>query len=91
MSQLDALLDAIGATPALPGARCRGRHHLFDAAGSGEDPATVTARHNQALGLCEHCPARDRCETWFDGLKPSNRPPGVVAGRINNPRKDTAA
>ena len=32
MSQLDALLAAIGAAPVLPGARCRGRHHLFDEA-----------------------------------------------------------
>jgi hypothetical protein len=83
MSQLDALLDAIGAAPVLPGARCRGRHHLFDAAAPGEEPNTVAARHAQATGLCERCPALDRCADWFDGLRPSKRPLGVVACQIN--------
>ncbi len=82
MSQLDALLDAIGAAPVLPGARCRGRHHLFDEAGRGEDSDTVEQRHTQALGLCHHCPARDRCETWFDSL-PQTPPPGRRCRRPN--------
>ena len=82
MSTLQQLLDAIGAAPVLPGARCRGRHHLFDEAQPGENPDTVAARHNQALGHCSHCPSLTRCQTWFLGLKPSKRPPGVVAGQI---------
>lgn len=91
MSQLESLLDAIGAAPVLPGARCRGRHSLFDEAQAGEHADTVAARHAQAIGLCSHCPALDRCTEWVDGLKPSRRPPGVVAARIHHPRKDTAA
>jgi hypothetical protein len=88
MSQLESLLDAIGAAPCLPGARCRGRHHLFDEAQPGEHPATVAARHAQAVGLCQHsCPSLSRCETWFLGLKPSKRPlGGVVAGQVRGPR-----
>lgn len=86
MSTLDALLDAIGAAPVLPGARCRRRHHLFDAAAPNEDPEVVSARHAQAFGLCSHCPALDRCAEWFDGLRPSKRPHGVVAGQVRQPK-----
>jgi WhiB family redox-sensing transcriptional regulator len=83
MSQLDTLLDAIGAAPVLPGARCRGRHHLFDDPSSAEDPETVNARHTQALGLCERCPSLTRCADWFNSLEPNKRPTGAVAGQIN--------
>ena len=86
MSTLDALLDAVGAAPALPGARCRGRHHLFDEARPDEAPQTVDQRHAQALMLCSDCPALASCEQFFLSLKPSKRPPGVIAGRINQPR-----
>jgi hypothetical protein len=79
------LLAAVGAAPALPGARCKNRAHLFDPAAPGENPDTVAARHNQALGLCQHCPSLTRCEAWVSGLKPSTRPLGVVAGKVNQP------
>jgi hypothetical protein len=84
---LDALLDAIGAAPCLPGARCRGRSALFDPPVKGEDPGTVAARHAQAVGLCSHCPSINRCTDWSDSLKPSKRPPGVTAGRISGSHK----
>lgn len=95
---LQSLLEAVGAAPALPGARCRGRHHLFDPATAHEDPDTTTQRHTQAIGLCRLCPALALCTEWFDNLKPSRRPPGVVAGRAPKPvgrpastnRKETA-
>lgn len=80
---LDALLHAVGAAPALPGARCRGRHHLFDDAHPNEDPETVAQRRQQALALCRGCPALASCSAWVDGLPPRQRPPGVVAGRLN--------
>jgi hypothetical protein len=82
MSQLDDLLEAVGAAPALPGAKCRGMHHLFDAAQSGEDPAVVDQRHTQAQSLCATCGSLSRCRDWVDGLKPSKRPAGVVAGLV---------
>jgi Transcription factor WhiB len=82
MSILDDILAAVGAAPCLPGARCRGRHSLFDPAAPGEDPETVSQRHTQALGLCQHCPALTRCQDWYWSLKPSQRPAGVVAGVV---------
>ncbi|MEX3652379.1 hypothetical protein ABFW14_19015 [Mycolicibacterium fortuitum] len=84
--QLTALLAAVGAAPALPGARCRGKHHLFDEAGKNEAPETADERHAQALGLCTHCTALASCEQWFDTLPRTKRPAGVVAGRLNTPK-----
>jgi hypothetical protein len=86
MSQLDELLSALAGTPSFPGASCRGKHHLFDAAGPGEDPDTVAAMHAQALALCSRCPSLARCEDWFASLPSKKRPLGVVAGRVNNPK-----
>lgn len=86
MSTLKPLLDAAGAAPVLPGARCRGRHHLFDPAAPEADSDSVAARHTQALGLCEHCPSLNRCRTWFLGLPKSKRPEGVVAGQLSGNR-----
>ncbi|HPY26001.1 MAG TPA: hypothetical protein PLK19_16960 [Mycobacterium sp.] len=83
MTAIGSLFAAIG-TPALPGARCRGRHHLFDDAAQGEPADTVEARHRQAIRLCQRCPALEPCQTWLDSLPPSRRPAGVVAGRINS-------
>lgn len=92
MSVIDDLLDVVSAAPCLPGARCRGRHALFDCAGQDEPTDVVEARHAQALGLCEHCPAATRCQSWLDSLPPNKRPAGVVAGRLvhHPPRKETA-
>jgi hypothetical protein len=85
-SQLDDILAAVGAAPCLPGARCRGRHALFDPAAKDEDPDNVTARHTQALTLCTHCPSLTRCKAWLDGLPVSKRPFGVIAGTVRIPR-----
>jgi hypothetical protein len=90
VSQLDALLDAIGAAPVLPGAKCRHRSHLFDEARRDEAPETVDQRHAQALMLCRDCPALASCQQWFTSLKPSQKPPGVVAGRIHTPKQPKA-
>lgn len=81
---LETLLLAIAGAPALPGAKCRGRHHLFDDADQGEPPEVVAQRHQQALGLCKICPALASCAMWFDTLPASKRPPGVVAGRVHS-------
>jgi len=78
-----ALFDALGAIPALPGARCRGRHSLFDGSPPGENPEVRAARHGQALELCAGCPSLERCEDWHDSLPKRQRPVGVVAGRVN--------
>lgn len=80
--QLHDLLASLVGAPALPGARCRGRHHLFDERGPDESAETATARHQQALGLCRLCPALASCQQWFGGLPKSQRPPGVIAGAV---------
>ena len=77
------LLDAVGLAPSLPGANCRGRHALFDDGATGEHPDDVNQRHAEAIGLCACCPALDRCADWYDGLPPTRRPAGVIAGQVN--------
>jgi hypothetical protein len=83
MSQLDELLSALVGAPAFSGARCRGRHQLFDEAERYEPSEIVAARHAQALSLCHGCSALPRCGEWFNGLPPRNRPTGVVAGQLH--------
>lgn len=79
------LLSSLAGSPSLPGARCRGRHHIFDPAALGENPDTVAARHAQALGLCSRCPSLTRCAEWLESLPPKRRPLGVTAGQIHTP------
>lgn len=80
------LFDALGGAPSLPGAKCRGRHRLFDpkAEFDPEPPEHTEQRHRQALALCAECPALARCADWVDSLPRSKRPSGVVGGRVNN-------
>ena len=87
MSTLDALIEAVvGAAPCLPGAKCRGRHALFDPPALGEPANVVEARHDLALGLCEYCPALSRCRDWLASLPPQRRPVGVIAGTVRQPQ-----
>jgi len=88
VSDLLGVFGSLLNTPLLPGARCRGRHHLFDEPASSELPESVDARQFQAVGLClSSCEALGACREWFDSLPPSQKPPGVVAGFVNNPPK----
>lgn len=82
MTNFSDLLTALAGAPSLPGARCRGRHHLFDPGHPDEEPATTDRRHAQALGLCHRCPALTRCSEWLDSLHDRDRPPGVVAAQV---------
>ena len=77
-------VGALAGCPTLPGARCRGRPHLFDEQRPDEPADTVQARHTQALSLCNRCPALEDCRAWFATLKPRQRPGGVIAGRIHH-------
>jgi hypothetical protein len=36
----------------------------------------------RALAVCASCPALGPCEVWLRRLEPSERPRGVVAGRV---------
>lgn len=81
---MTALLASI---PDLPGARCIGKADLFEAtiaeyrAGNRPTP-DLTAARTAALRLCTACPALDPCRAWTDRLQPTQRPRGVIAGRV---------
>lgn len=87
MTMLDSLLAAIGGAPALPGAKCRHRHHLFDERGPDEPEDVAEQRHAQALGLCRLCPSLAGCQRWYADLPARHRPTGVIAGIVNSPNK----
>ena len=90
MTSLDSLLGALLGAPALPGAKCRRRHRLFDEPAPNEPAEQVRQRHAMALRLCDSCPARLPCQDWVDNrLTARTRPYGVIAGRVRvrNPRK----
>jgi len=78
------LFAALIGAPSLPGAKCRGRHHLFDEPHPDEEPDATQHRHSHALRLCSTCPALASCERWFDELPKGKRPPGVVAGKVGS-------
>lgn len=85
MTPVGSLFAALGC-PVLPGAKCRGRPHLFDPPRKGERSENVALRHAQAAMLCRSCPSLTACRDWLDSLTPSRRPTGVVAGQIVEPR-----
>lgn len=91
MTTMDTILGALLGAPSLPGARCRGKPHLFDPPGDREPPEVVSARHAQALLLCRGCVALPDCSRWLSGLTPAKRPTGVVAGRIITPPRRKAS
>jgi hypothetical protein len=72
---IDDLYNALAGIPRLPGALCRGEAELFD---DFDLP-------DEALQLCAQCPALTDCARWFDSLRPSQRPHGVIAGTVNRP------
>ncbi len=76
--------------PELPGARCKGREELFDQTitrpGGGNHDDTVTYARRAATRLCASCPALTQCAAWVDGLPRSQRPTGVVGGKLTDPQ-----
>lgn len=86
VDQLDRL---IAATP-MPrelrvGAPCRGAWSMFDPACEGEHRTAVAERHAEAIEFCGRCPLLSTCREWLDSLPASQRPIGVVAGRVVQP------
>lgn len=86
---LAELLDELAVAPRLPGARCAGRHELFDATIEGSTngaagAAEVAAARAEALRLCAGCPELTPCGAWLDSLRPKDQPLGVVAGRLTS-------
>lgn len=70
------------ASPSLPGARCRDRVELYDAAAGGPDRVEVQHARVVALQICQSCPALQPCRQWFGSLPAPQRPRGVIAGRL---------
>jgi WhiB family transcriptional regulator, redox-sensing transcriptional regulator len=83
----------VASLPDLDGAACAGEYALFDSTipGWGEVTGKPARRHEldnaraAALRLCAACPALDDCRVWLDGLRPSRRPRGVIAGQVVKP------
>jgi hypothetical protein len=69
------VFDALRAAPTLRGARCAGRWEIWDET---DDPEIVEFAKNQCLA----CPVLAECRSWFESLKPSKRPIGIVAARV---------
>lgn len=76
----EVFADLRAGIPRLPGAKCKGRSHVWDEV---DDPALV----EYAIHQCEGCPALTACQRWLETLRPAQRPHGVVAGRVNRPRQ----
>ena len=87
-TEFQSLLSSMAGVPVLPGARCRGRHHLFDPATADEPEPVTEARHQKAVKICQSCPALEICAAWVNTLPASKRPPGVIAGRKISARKE---
>ncbi len=81
-----ALFEAIGLAPSLPGAACRGRHDLFDPPEAHTKPENAHAAEQAALRICSWCPALARCENWYETLPRGWKPLGVIAGTVNRPK-----
>jgi WhiB family transcriptional regulator, redox-sensing transcriptional regulator len=78
MSTLEDIYADLAAIPPLRGARCKRRSDVWD---EHDDPELVEF----ALNQCRSCVAQTDCERWFLGLRPGQRPHGVIAGRVNRP------
>lgn len=87
-----ALLDELAVAPRLAGARCVGRHELYDRTIEAErtgppGAADLAAARTEALMLCAGCCQLAPCGAWLDKQPKKHRPLGVVAGRIITGRR----
>jgi hypothetical protein len=84
--RLDALADVLA--PLMDGAACVDERELFDATinGSRGSHDAVSLARIQAMQVCESCAALGDCRTWYDSLRPDQRPYGVVGGRLSSRR-----
>ncbi|MEZ0382172.1 WhiB family transcriptional regulator [Mycobacterium sp. pW045] len=92
----EAVIDLLAAIfrdmPALPGAACRDRQAVFQAAEDGHDDAIASA-----LAICRGCPVRRECAQWVGSIHRHRRPRGVTggayrpAGRGRRPRQAVAS
>jgi WhiB family transcriptional regulator, redox-sensing transcriptional regulator len=76
------LLAELASAPRLPGAVCVGHSDIWSPTEPDLDDTDTTERIAFAVKVCRRCPALTVCRTWFDSLRPQDRPRGVVAGRV---------
>jgi hypothetical protein len=88
MSAWQSVSDLLHAAPDLPGAACTGHWELFDSTinlNTVEDRPTkqeLEYARAEAPLLCKSCEALRSCRAYLNGRRPSQRPPGVIAGQI---------
>jgi hypothetical protein len=58
---------------------CIGHSNLFDSTADYDDQQVAKA-------LCRRCRCLPECRQWLDGLPPSRKPDGIVAGIMVHPR-----
>jgi WhiB family redox-sensing transcriptional regulator len=84
MTHWNSFAGALLGIPRMPDALCKGRPELFDEATLGEAPWMVEHRHAEALRLCARCPELLPCKAYLDGLRPAEKPGGVIAGQVRS-------
>lgn len=84
----DLLIELAASIPLLPGAACKGRAATFDKAADRTGLPGQRAQ-TEARRICRACPCKVACRTWFDRLPESDRPLGIVAGRLHSRNRAT--
>ena len=80
-----AALGQLIETPLLEGAACVGHAELFDP--MTDNGADRVCAEIEALRICDRCPALAACRRWLKSLPDSQKPTGVVAGRVYSRHK----
>lgn len=88
MTAAESFFGALLGAPDLQGAVCKGCSETW-CPGEDVDPETAAEREQLALKGCQQCPVLPQCEEYLTSLPPSQRPPGVVAGRVNGAAQTT--
>ncbi|MBY6708477.1 hypothetical protein HQ308_16880 [Rhodococcus sp. BP-241] len=80
---------ALAEAPSLPGALCRGQHHLFDGCDfeAGETRTEAAERHAVAARICSVCPELAPCRAWSGQF--SYPLAHVIGGRVPAARRRT--
>lgn len=75
---VELLGEILRSSVKLTGAACRDRGDLFLSEDADDQAAAVE--------ICRTCPVLTECRRWVESLPRSQRPGGVVAGQVHQPR-----